>query len=154
MRRVVVDTNVWVSSLLNPAGRPAEVVAALLAGRFRLVTSTPLLDELAEVLERPRIQRRHGLPPDDIRSYVDVLRRGADVVAVSGKLQICRDRDDDVVLETALLGNAELLVTRDEDLSRVPELAEALAPRGVSILTVRHFLDLLEADGDDRLGAG
>jgi predicted nucleic acid-binding protein len=73
---------------------------------------------------------------------------------VSGKLQICRDRDDDVVLETALLGNAELLVTRDEDLSRVPELAEALAPRGVSILTVRHFLDLLEADGDDRLGAG
>jgi putative PIN family toxin of toxin-antitoxin system len=146
VRRVVVDTNVWVSALLNRAGRPAEVVSALLAGRFRLVTSTPLLAELDEVLQRPRIERKYRLRPEDVRSYVASLRHVAEVVAVTGDLRVCRDHDDDMVVETALLGNAEALVTRDEVLSRVPELAEALRVQGVSILTVQRFLELLKAD--------
>jgi putative PIN family toxin of toxin-antitoxin system len=142
----VIDTNVWVSGLLNPAGRPAEVVSALMAGRFRLITSVPLLEELTEVLQRPRIERRHRLQPEDVRSYVAALRRGAEVVAVTGELRVCRDPDDDVVLETALRENADALVTRNDDLSRVPELAEALRRNGVSILTVQRFLDMLDAE--------
>jgi predicted nucleic acid-binding protein len=100
-------------------------------------------------LWRPRIARKYGLHPDEIRSYVALLQRSADVVAVTGELRVCRDPDDDIVIETALQGNAVALVTRDEDLSRVPDLAAALAQRGVSILTVRQFLDLLDAEGDD-----
>jgi putative PIN family toxin of toxin-antitoxin system len=146
VRRVVVDTNIWVSALVNPSGRPAEIVAALLAGRFRFVTSVPLLAELREVLQRPRIGRKHGLLSDDIHEYVSGLERRADVVSVTGQPQICRDPDDDVVIETALLRNADVLVTRDEDLSRVPELAKALRERGVSIETVQRFIEMLDAD--------
>lgn len=55
--RVVVDTNVWVSAVLNRSGSPALVLAALKTRRFALLTSEPLLAELAEILTRPRIAR-------------------------------------------------------------------------------------------------
>jgi putative PIN family toxin of toxin-antitoxin system len=146
VHRVVIDTNVWVSALLNPAGHPAEVVVALLAGRFRLVTSTPLLDELTEVLQRPRIERKHGLSPDDIFEYVGVLRRRADVVAVTGELQICRDPDDDVVIETALLGNADAFGdARRRSFARARASGGTQVTKNVSILTVQHFLEMLNA---------
>lgn len=58
MRRAVVDTDGWVSALLNPAGAPALVLAAFLAGRFVVVTGEPMLAELREVLGRPQLVLR------------------------------------------------------------------------------------------------
>jgi putative PIN family toxin of toxin-antitoxin system len=51
--RALVDTNVWVSALLNPHGFPAKVLEALKTDQFELVLSEPLLAELLEVLSRP-----------------------------------------------------------------------------------------------------
>lgn len=143
--RAVVDTNVWISAVLNPAGAPAAVRTALRQRRFTLVSSEPLLAELATVLARPRFARRYGITPADIAVLVALLRERAEVVSVSGALHLCRDPDDDMVIETALNGRADALVTRDDDLKGASEVAAALAERGVAVLTVRLFLaDLLE----------
>jgi putative PIN family toxin of toxin-antitoxin system len=64
--RAVVDTNVWVSAVLNESGLPARVLEAYLAGRFTLVVSEPMLEEMAEVMARPRLVRRHGRSPERI----------------------------------------------------------------------------------------
>ena len=53
MLAAVIDTNVWISAFLNPAG----VYQAARAGHFIVIISRPLLAELAEVLIRPRLQR-------------------------------------------------------------------------------------------------
>ena len=116
MLRVVVDTNVWVSAVINPGGQPARVLASLREGRFRLVISEPLLGELADVLSRPRIVRRYRLDPAEVDKLLALLRSGAEVVDVSGDVRVCRDPADDRVLETALRGNVRALVTRDDDL--------------------------------------
>ena len=50
MLRVLVDTNVWVSAFLNPHGFPAQVLNALKEGRFKLILSEPLVNELLDVL--------------------------------------------------------------------------------------------------------
>ena len=143
--RAVVDTNVWISALLNPAGAPAAVRIALRQGRFSLVSSDPLLAEVATVLARPRFARRYGITPADVAALVALLRERAEVVPVSGSLHLCRDPDDDTVIETALNGHADALVTRDDDLKGASEIAAALAERGVAVLTVRRFLaDLRE----------
>ena len=63
------------------------------------------------------------------------------MVAVAGDVRLCRDPDDHVVLETAMRGQAEAAVSRDEDLTRAPELAEYLAAAGISLLTVARFLE-------------
>lgn len=142
MLRLVIDTNIWISALLNPNGLPARVRRALEAGLFILVMSEPLFAEFAEVLARPRFARRYGVTTDDVDQLIGLLRERSEVVSVKGTLQLCRDPDDDVVIETALNGNADALVSRDDDL-KSPDMAEVLLAQGVRVLTVRQLLEVL-----------
>lgn len=146
--RVVVDTNVFVSAVINQVGFPARVMAAFASGRFTLVTSEPLLEELAVKLCLPRIRRRTGFTLEQVVDWIDAMRELSKVVEVTGEVKLCRDPSDDKVIETALKGKASLLVSRDEDLTRAPELLTALESSGVRVLTVARFLAELDA-GDD-----
>ena len=141
--RAGFDTNVWVSATLNTRGRPSEIRRALERDDFVLV-SQPLLDELADVLARPRMASKYGLTATDIAQLLALLPAKAEIVAVAGALQLCRDPDDDVVLETAINGQADMLVARDEDMSRDLDLVALLEARGIRVLTVQGFLDELE----------
>ena len=149
MRRVVVDTNIWVSALLNRTGAPARVLAALGARRFVLVVSEPLLTELTKVLARPRFHRKYGVTLSDIADLVRLLRSRAEHVTITGGVQLCRDLNDDMVLETALRRRADTLVTRDDDLKGEADLVELLAAAGIAVLAVRRFLALLDEDFTD-----
>ncbi len=100
----VVDTSVLVSAFLNPEGFPARVLAAAQRRRFTLVTSAPLLEELREVLSRPRLTRARNTTPADADVFVQSIADAASQVPVSDTLQLCRDPDDDVLLETAIVG--------------------------------------------------
>jgi len=64
-------------------------------------------------------------------------------VAPTGKLRLCRDVTDDVVLETALLGRAKYLVSRDADLIRDLALIRIFRERGIQIATVGQILQLM-----------
>lgn len=143
--RAVIDTNVWVSALLNPAGPPAQLLAALRAGSFDLLVSEPLLAELAGVLERPRLARRFGVTPATVDALLALLRERAELVPVRGALRLCRDPDDDLVIETAVGGRADALVSRDDDLKGDADLVAALRALGVEVLTVQRFLALVGA---------
>ena len=144
--RAVVDTNVWVSAILNPAGYPARVLQAYRDGRFTLVISTPLLAELREVLLRPRMARKYGVTAEDADELTQLLGIRALVMPVVGAVKLCRDPDDDVVLETALRARAGALVSRDEDLTRAEDLTELLAEGGVAVLSVARLLRRLDAE--------
>jgi len=61
-------------------------------------------------------------------------------VPVSHTLQLCRDPDDDVLLETAIVGGATHIVSRDEDITRDLELLAQLEKRGIKAMTVNRFL--------------
>ncbi len=141
--RAVVDTNVWVSAVLNPAGPPSEVRAAFEVGRFTLVTSAPLLAEVAEVLARPRIAEKYGVTQRDTTELVALLAEKAEMVSVTGGVHLCRDPEDDIVIETARNGRAEALVTRDDDLKSDWDLVKLLAADGIDVLSVRRFLAAL-----------
>lgn len=54
---MVLDTNVWISAVINPYGTPSRVVAAVLSGQIVPVVSQQLLDELIAVLIRPKFRR-------------------------------------------------------------------------------------------------
>ena len=140
--RAVVDTSVWVSAILNPSGPPAQVLEALEDGQFSLVASEPLLAELAKVIARGRLVRRYNLTTETTAPVLRVLR-DSEFTAVTGSVRICRDPDDDMVIETAINGRADVLVSRDDDLKRYPEVAAVMAERGVRVLTVQRFLDAL-----------
>lgn len=97
------------------------------------------------MLARPRIARKYGVTAEDITQLVALILEKAELVETSGALRLCRDPDDDLVLETAINGRADVLVTRDEDMSRDLDVIAALEQRGVRVLTVRQFLAELKA---------
>jgi uncharacterized protein len=144
--RVVVDTNVWVAGILSGKGGPARLVAAFMEGRFTLVTSNPLLVEVESVLARPKIARRSRLTRTEVADLVAAMRDLSDVVPVSGEQGICRDPDDDVVIETAIGGLADLLVSGDADLISDPAVIDLMAKAGIRLLTVAQCVAELDIE--------
>ena len=53
--RVVIDTNILVSALIAPAGKPAAIIDAWLDGKFTLLTCATHVDELRSTLHKPRV---------------------------------------------------------------------------------------------------
>lgn len=145
----VIDTNVWVSAFLNPAGFPARLIRDGKAGNFLVVSSLPLLDELHEVLLRPRLMKIRQVTAQEVDAFVAGAAAVVRLAPVSGDLRFCRDPDDDVVLETAIRGGAAYLISRDEDVTRDLDLTDELHKRGIQTITVQRFINLLRADNGE-----
>jgi uncharacterized protein len=137
---VLVDTNVWVSAFINPAGSPARLHRAWLDNRLQVLVSLPLLDELSDVLTRPRITRKYPIQATDIEGFLKLLIRRSQIVVPTGSVRKCRDPDDDLILETAILGQAQYVVTRYDDMKRDLDLIKHLQAHGVAVLSVQQFL--------------
>ena len=110
--RVVLDTNVILSGLLG--GTTRTVLDALFLNRFRLVTSNALLTELTVVLKRP--QWRSVLASAACSDFMALVRDDAVVVSPTKSVVLCRDPEDNALLECALAGRVDYLVTGDHDL--------------------------------------
>jgi putative PIN family toxin of toxin-antitoxin system len=146
---VLLDTNVWVSAFLAPEGHCGRLVQRLLgANAADVITSAPLVDELADVLERPRLVRRYGYTPEAVREYIEWICSIARIVEPSPRSYGCRDSADDVVCGSAAAGTAEYLVTRDDDLKRDPALMAALEREGVSVVSVARMNAVLDGRTD------
>jgi putative PIN family toxin of toxin-antitoxin system len=136
----VVDTNVWVSAFLNPGGFPDRLLQLARSSRFALVTSSALLEELQEVLCRPRVMKIRGTTQTEAERFTRLVASVAQIVVITGALQLCRDPDDDVLLETAIEGHATYVVSRDEDITRDLDLARQLKAYKIEAITVSRFL--------------
>ena len=129
----VIDTNVWVSGLINRYGWPARVLDAYRDLRFTVVTSDPLLEELVEVLRRPKIVRKYGVTDEDVQALQELLRKHAVVVPIRHTVHVCRDPDDNVVIETAERERAQFLVTGDADLWEAEEVQAYLRDQRIHV---------------------
>jgi putative PIN family toxin of toxin-antitoxin system len=125
--RAVLDVNVLVAAILSRNGAPAQLLRLWREGRFELVLSPALLDELERVLAYPKIRRR--IPEPEAREFVALLRREPVVADPAGAPLIrSSDPDDDYLIALAeashaviVSGDGHLLDLRD----RVPVLAPA-----------------------------
>ena len=139
----VIDTNVWISALLNSYGYPALLRASFEAGKFQAVISPPLLEELVDVLQRPRIKDKYRIHPEDIEELVVLIEEKCKTVIIMGDMTVCRDKDDNKVIETAVAGGAQYIVTRDDDLKRDKVTIDFLSRQGICVVTVGSFLQYL-----------
>jgi len=112
--RVVLDTNVLISALLQPKGPPRAAIDAVRAAGGVLVFSEPTFDELRTRLERPKFDRY--VSREGRALFLVQLDAVSERVSITGARMGCRDPDDDKLLETAMMGEAGCLVTGDRDL--------------------------------------
>lgn len=130
-QRIVLDINLIISRMLLTRGVAAAVFDLVYDSCF-LLTSEPVLAELREVAERAKFDRY--LDVATRREFVDRYAAAARLIPVMHTVRDCRDPKDDKLLELALSGRADLILTGDEDLL-------ILHPwRGVSILTPSAYL--------------
>ena len=107
MLKAVLDTNVILSAHLNSEG-PSKVILDLLFARyFRSFVSNPLLEEYEEVLRRPRF----GCDPREVARSMRLIRSAAILVVPRKAIKIASDPDDNKILECALEGRADFVVT-------------------------------------------
>jgi putative PIN family toxin of toxin-antitoxin system len=114
VRRVVLDTSVLVSALVGD-GPPSRLRREIRQGDFELILSPLLLDELEEVLTRPKFRRYIDL--EDVAEYLDQLRRdGSHFPDPTGPAPFrCDDPDDDYLVALAFHQKA-IIVTGDKHL--------------------------------------
>ena len=112
--RLVVDTNVLISAALSSAGAPAKLLDQLKIARTALVFSEPTMTELATRLLRTKFDRY--VDRDTRIRFLAEIDAIAEFVGISGAPMGCRDRSDDIFLETALTAECQLIISGDQDL--------------------------------------
>ena len=137
---VVIDTVVFVRSLLNPLSFSGRLIFAH-ADDYRLILSAPIIQEILEVLQRPEITNKiRFVAGMDTRRVLDLLSEAELVELPADIPQVSRDPKDDKFLATAVLGEADYVVSADRDLLDLGEY------QGIKIVDVNAFLKILNED--------
>ena len=145
MLKVVLDTNIFVSSLLVKAGLPAQVLDAWRERRYLLIVSPAIIAEIRATLSYPRIRRKYAIADEDIEQLVTLLQQ--DALLVPGDADVSAaipdDPADEMVLACAVEAQADVVVSGDRHLLHLG------AYRSIPVLTARQFLKRLEMDSSE-----
>jgi putative PIN family toxin of toxin-antitoxin system len=129
--RTVIDTNVFISATILARSVPRQAVNRALNDGIILL-SEATLGELTETLFRSRFDDYVGVKQREL--FLAKLAQAAEFVAIIRTVRECRDPNDDKILEVALNGRADAIITGDQDLL-------ALSPwGGTAILRPAQYL--------------
>jgi putative PIN family toxin of toxin-antitoxin system len=119
--KIVLDTTILVRANEHSHGLARELLTNIVESKHTLLLSNEMLHELARVLRYPRLQTFYDLPEDVVFSYVNFLRRSAE------------DVNDIIVMQTAIIGEADILCSTDDDFFEKPA-SEYLSTMGIAVL--------------------
>jgi uncharacterized protein len=131
--RVVIDTNVFISALMF-GGLPGALLDLALIKSFTMLTSEVLLDELHE-----KLCGKFRVSAEDAHLIRARITASAEIITPKETLNVITDDpDDNRVLECAVSGKADVMVSGDRDLLTLVNY------QGIPILRVREFMERLE----------
>ena len=134
MMKVVIDTNVWLSALLW-GGQPNLIIQLIEQKQIQAISSENILTELTDILQKPKLQKRLDRLRITAEEIVIIAKRLMTLVVIEEVIiPELRDPKDQMVLATAISGNAKIVISGDKDLL-------VLHPYGnISILLPQEFL--------------
>ena len=136
MVRVVLDANVVVSSVLIQLGNPAIILKMLISGEIQNSTTPEIIDEIKDVLERPRISKR--INPLDQEFILHAFEEFSEKINPGITFaEVKDDPDDNKILECAVAAAAEYIISGDNHLLKPREF------RGIKIVNPAEFVAFL-----------
>ena len=138
MIKVVLDANVFVSTLLKSHSKQATVFQLGKEGKVLLVSSDEILSEVKAVLLYPKLKKLHGRTTGEIDEFIERATRVSFIVP--GKIKIQRIKDDpkdNKYLSAAVEGRADFIVSGDHHLKDLKIF------QGIRILGPASFLELM-----------
>jgi len=140
MLKAVLDTNLIVSGAISSRSSPHELLEAWRRSDFALVISPPIVAEVTEVLARDRVRVRYRITAERAAALRHSLETEALMVMPERTIQaVPGDSDDDRILECAVAGQADYIVTGDHHLLGMHQF------EGIPIVTAAEFLAVLDA---------
>jgi putative PIN family toxin of toxin-antitoxin system len=143
MTRIVLDTNLFVSALLSPKGKPAFLLKLVLEGRLHLVLSRAILQEIKAVLQYPKVIKlleKNNVSPGEIDHLLQKIQ--GVTILTPGELEvnhIKEDPSDNMFLVCAVEGRADFIISGDS------HLTDLRAFQGVKIVNPDAFLKAISA---------
>jgi putative PIN family toxin of toxin-antitoxin system len=131
--KAVIDTNVVFAGLANRKGAAFKIFQRFFQGQFSWINSVETLDEYEGVLSLSK-----KISTISLYIFLHLLRNRSVLVQIKNSLHVCKDPDDDKFLETAIIGDADFLVTKN--LKHFPRKSF----ENVRILNVAAFLTEIE----------
>lgn len=132
--RIVIDTNILVSSILIESSLPDMAFKAA-RKNGKILLSDVTSQELQAVLNRPKFDRY--ISRDIRHQFLAKIKLESEQIVIFETIQECRDPKDNKFLEVAVNGNANYIITGDRDLLELHPF------RGIYILNPRQFLQLI-----------
>jgi len=144
--RATFDTNIFVRKVIRKDNLPNHLFSLWREGRFVLVLSQPIIDEVEKVLSRRALRLKYKYTLTEVKDLIDLLHQ-ANIVEVNTTFGLChRDPTDNMFLDCAILGRVQFLVSTDNDLIDDSELKQALFEYGVEIVDPPSFLKEIEKE--------
>lgn len=129
-KRVIVDTNLWISFLLTKNLSSLDILFQ--NTQITLLFSKELLDEFVEVSNRAKFKKYFS--SEDLQALVSSIKKHAEFIFVSAEVNECRDPKDNFLLSLAKDGKASHLISGDKDLLELKKFGKT------SILTYTEFV--------------
>jgi putative PIN family toxin of toxin-antitoxin system len=112
MIKLIIDSNIWISFLI---GKSLNGLAVLLNdNKFKVITCDEQIGEMIEVFAKPKLQKYFSL--DQKVDFLLLLETKAEIVKCTTKLNLCRDKKDNYLLNLAVDSKSDFLITGDNDL--------------------------------------
>lgn len=128
--RIVIDSNVWLSGLIF-GGNPGKILELFINESIVVFTSEELLSEISRI-----VIKKFPLFVPKLTLLIASIRKDALCVKLgSNTITVCRDSDDNKVLETATIGNCDYIISGDNDLLSLNNY------QGIKIVTPAQFLN-------------
>ena len=129
--RIIIDTNLLISFLITKNFTRLDEI--IFSKKCVLIFSQELLEEFLTVAKRPKFRRFFS--SSEIEEILETIQEYAEFVEVTSKTEVCKDPKDNFLLSLSLDGNADFLLTGDNDLLILTKF------RKTSIITISDFLD-------------
>ena len=128
--KVVFDTNILVSALVFPGGRADSALRRIIEQRDQLLLSRPILDELLGILAR-----KFSRDAEELAHFAVFLSDLSILVKPRRKIAVLADEPDNRILECAVTGGADAVVTGDKAILALK------AFRNVKLLSLHAYLE-------------
>lgn len=128
--KVVFDTNIFISAFVIPGSQAEKAMLRIIEGMDVLLLSKGILDELLSVLSIKFSRDR-----EEISRLAVILSEMAEWVDPSKKIKVPSDEPDNRILECAVSGNADVIVTGDKEILRLGEYEK------IKIISLKEYLE-------------
>ncbi len=132
--RVVFDSNIYISSLIFPDSQAEKAIIRIVNNLDSLILSKEIIDEVLSVLARKFSRDKEAISHTAVYLY-DL----GEIVVPSEKIKILKDKPDNRILECAVSGHANVIVTGDKAMLGLKKY------KGIKIISLKEYLGLSTA---------